>query len=106
MDIIKREERWDKWRRIKQGTGKPRTGATNLVQRMEGNVVVDILETSAMNKEIQTVMEKRFDLAQRAPATSSSLRGLIGYNADRTFTKDLLWHKISSPPDVDETTAS
>jgi hypothetical protein len=63
MDIIKWEEQRSEWRRIKQGTGVPWTGATNLVQCMEGNKVVDILEASAMNKEIQTVAEKRFNLA-------------------------------------------
>jgi hypothetical protein len=72
---------------------------------MEGNAVVDILEALAMNKEIQMVMEKRFALAQSAPATSSSLRGLIGYNADTTFAKDLLQLKVFIPPNVDGTTA-
>ncbi len=37
--------------------------ATNLVQQMEGNRVVDVLEALAMTKEIQVVREKRFDLA-------------------------------------------
>jgi hypothetical protein len=32
MDIIKREEQRDQWRQIKQATGDPQTGATNLVQ--------------------------------------------------------------------------
>jgi hypothetical protein len=30
-EIIKRKEQQDEWRRIKQATGDPRTGATNLV---------------------------------------------------------------------------
>jgi hypothetical protein len=77
MDIMKWEEQRGEWRRIKQGTGEPWTGATNLVQHMEGITMVDILEASAMNKEIQTVAEKRFNLAQSAPAASSSLKGLI-----------------------------
>jgi hypothetical protein len=58
MDIIKREDQWDKWRQIKQATGNPQMGATNLVQRMEGNSVVDILKALAMNKEIQKITEK------------------------------------------------
>ncbi len=72
---------------------------------MEGDSVVDILKALAMNKEIQKVMEKQFDLAQSMPATSSSLRNLIGYNADTTFAKDLLQRKVSVPPDVDRITA-
>jgi hypothetical protein len=90
MEIIKCEEQRDKCQQIKQATGDPQMGATNLVQQMEGDSVVDILEASTMNKEIQKVMEKRFDLAQSAPATSSCLRNLIGYNADTKFAKDLL----------------
>jgi hypothetical protein len=80
-------------------------GATNLVQQMEGNCVVNILEALAMNKEIQMVTEKRFDLEQSTPATSSSLHNLIGYYADTTFAKDLLQCKVTIPPDVDEITA-
>jgi hypothetical protein len=65
---------------------------------------VDILKALAMNKEIQKVTEKWFDLAQSAPATSSSLRNLSSYNADTTFAKDLLQHKVLIPPDVDTIT--
>jgi hypothetical protein len=36
-------------------------GATNLMQQMEGDCVMDILETLAMNEEIQKVTEKRFE---------------------------------------------
>jgi hypothetical protein len=79
-------------------------GTTNLVQQMEGNRVVDILEALAMTKEIQVVTEKRFNLAQSAPSTSSSVCNLIGHNADTPFTKDLLQRKVPIPPDVDETT--
>ncbi len=49
----------------KKATGDPQMGATNLVQQMEDNSVVDILKASAMNKEIQKVTEKWFDLAQK-----------------------------------------
>jgi hypothetical protein len=72
---------------------------------MEGNSVVDILKASSMNKEIQKVAEIQFDLAQSVPATSSFLCNLIGYNADTTFAKDLLQHKVSIPPDMDTITA-
>jgi hypothetical protein len=105
VDIIKRKEQRDEWRQIEQATGDPQTGATNLVQRMEGDSVVDILKALAMNKEIQKVTEKWFDLAQSTPATSSSLRNLIDYNADMTFAKDLLQRKVSIPLDMDTITA-
>ncbi len=51
-EIIKREEQRDRWRQINQVTGDPWTGATNLVQRMEGNTVIDIVEARAMNEKI------------------------------------------------------
>ena len=65
-EIIKREEQQDEWHRIKQSTGDPRTGATNLVQHKEGEKVIDILEASAMNAEIQRITEKWFELANSA----------------------------------------
>jgi hypothetical protein len=105
MRIIIQEEQRDQWGQMKQGTGEPQTGATNLVQRMAGDRVVDILEALAMNKEIQQVMEKRFNLARSAPVMSSSLRNLIDYNADTAFARDLLQHKVPIPLDVDVITA-
>ncbi len=58
-----------------------------------------------MNREIQQVTEKRFDLARSAPIINSSLRHLIGYNSDMKFARDLLQRKTPIPLDVDETTA-
>ncbi len=104
-EIIKREKQRDRWRRIARVTGDPQTGATNLVQCMEGNVVVDIVEAGAMNKEIQRVTERRFDLARSAPVTTSSLRQLVGYCASTQFAKYLLQGKVPIPPDMDDTTA-
>ncbi len=104
-EIIKREEQWDRWRRINHVTGDPRTGATNLVQCMEGNVMVDIDKAEAMNEEIQRVTERRFNLAQSTPVTTSSLRQLVGYCALTQFAKGLLQGKVPIPPDVDGTTA-
>ena len=66
-EIIKREEQQDEWHRLKQATGDPRTGATNLVQCKEGGKVIDIIKASAMNPEIQRITEKRFELAISAP---------------------------------------
>jgi hypothetical protein len=80
-------------------------GATNLMQGMDGDRVVDILEALDMNKEIQQVMEKRFDLARSVPVTSSFLCNLIGYNADTVFARDLLQLKVPIPSYVDVITA-
>jgi hypothetical protein len=105
MKIIMQEEQRNQWMWIKQGTGKLQIKATNLVQQMDGDRVVYILEASAMNRKIQQVTEKRFDLARSAPVTSSSLRNIVGYNADTMFARDLLQQKVPIPPDVDEITA-
>ncbi len=43
--------------------------------------------------------------AQSAPTASSSLRSLVGYNTNTTFTDDLLQRKVPIPPDVDTITA-
>jgi hypothetical protein len=104
-EIIKREEQQDGWRIINRATGDPRTGATNLVQRMEGDVVVNIVEANAMNSEIQRVTERKFDLARSAPVTTSSLCQLVGYCDSTQFAKDLLQGKVPIPPDVGSATA-
>jgi hypothetical protein len=52
-DLIKQEEQRDEWKRIKIATRDPWTGATNFTQRKEGDAVVDIIESGAMNEEIQ-----------------------------------------------------
>ena len=54
-EIIKREGQQDRWHRIKRTSGDPGTGATNLVQRKEGEKVIDILKASAMNAEIERI---------------------------------------------------
>jgi hypothetical protein len=74
------------------------------VQRKEGDRIIDILEANAMNREIQKVTEKRFELANSAPAQASSLRENVGFCASTTFAKELLQGKAPIPPDVNETT--
>jgi hypothetical protein len=66
-EIIKQEEQRNGWQRIKRAAGDPQTGVTNLVQRKEGDKIVDILEAHTMNTEIQRVTEMRFELANSAP---------------------------------------
>jgi hypothetical protein len=101
---MKREEQRDKWRRIKQVTGDPCTGTTNLVQRKEGNKIIDIMEESAMVQEIQDVTEKRFKLANRAPINTSSLHQSVGFCASTEFTINLLQQKIPIPGELDDYT--
>jgi hypothetical protein len=73
LEIIKQEEQKDSWSRIKRATGNPRTGAAQKVQKFVDGVKVDVLEALEMNKEIQKVTEKRFDLAHSAAITRSHL---------------------------------
>jgi hypothetical protein len=102
--IMKREEQSDKWHRIKQVTGDPRTGATNLVQRKEGGNNIDILEEGAMVREIQEVTERQFELANRTPINTSSLRHSVGFYASTEYAKDLLQQKIPIPRKLNEHT--
>ncbi len=44
-----------------------------MVQKMEHGEVIDITDTEDINKEIQEVTEKRFDLSMSAPITMSLL---------------------------------
>ncbi len=68
-----REQQEDDWRKIKQATGNPHPGAINLVQRQEGNKIIDIFKEDAMVQEIQRITKKRFKLANNAPVNTSSL---------------------------------
>ena len=96
----------DSWLRIKRATGNPRTGATQKVQKFADGVKVDVLEALEINKEIQEVTEKQFDLAHSAAITRSSLQHLVGYCATTTFAMDLLNGREAMPADVDDNTAT
>ncbi len=106
LEIIKQEEQKDSWTRIKWATSNPRTGDTQKVQKFVDSVKVDVLEASEMNKEIQEVTEKRFDLAHSAAITRSSLQHLVRYCATTTFAMDLLNGRETMPADVDDDTAT
>ena len=73
------------WRRINRALDKPSLGAIPFVQRLENGIVVDVTATDEMNREIQTVTEKRFDLSMSAPITMSSLRTRLGFLSDTDF---------------------
>ena len=106
LEIIEQEEQKDSWSRIKRATGNPRTGATQKVQKFADGVKVDVLEALEMNKEIQEVTEKQFDLAHSTGITRSSLQHLVGYCATTTFAMDLLNGREAMPADVDDDTAT
>ena len=106
LRIIGREEQKSMWRRINRALDKPSLGAIPFVQRLENGLVVNVTETDEMNREIQTVTEKRFDLSMSAPITMSSLRTKLGFLSDMDFANDLLTGNVHIPWDVDDVTAT
>ncbi len=66
--------------------------------------MINILEASAMNAEIQRVTEKIFELANSAPIQHLSLQQLVGFCALTTYAKELLQGKLAIPTDIDEAT--
>ncbi len=68
--------------------------------------MVDITDTDEMNKEIQTVTEKWFDLSMCAPILVSSLRTRLGFLSDTDFANRLLAGDLHIPWDVDNVTAT
>ncbi len=86
--------------------GDPRTGAIQKVQKFVDGVKVDVYEALEMNKEIQEVTEKQFDLAHSAAITRSTLQHIVGYCTATTFAMDLLNGREAMPADVDDNTAT
>jgi hypothetical protein len=106
LHIIGRKEQKSMWRRINRALDKPSLGAIPFVQRMENGKVVDITDTNKMNKEIQTVTEKRFDLSMSIPITMSSLRMHLGFLSNTDFANSLLAGDVHIPWDVEDVTAT
>jgi hypothetical protein len=106
LRIIGREEQKTIWHRINRALDDPSVGAIPFVQREEDGVVRDITDTEEMNKEIQTVTEKRFDLSRSAPITMSSLRTHLRFLSDTDFASHLLSGEVHIPWDVDNVTAT
>ncbi len=71
---------------------------------MEDGEVIDITETEEMNKELQDVTEKRFDLSMRAPITMLSLCKKLGFLSNTDFAISLLQGDIHIPDDIDNVT--
>jgi hypothetical protein len=106
LRIIGREEQKLMWRRINRALDKPSLGAIPFVQRLENGLVVDVTATDKMNREIQTVTEKRFNLSMSAPITMSSLRPRLGFLSDTNFANNLLTGDVHIPWDIDDVTAT
>jgi hypothetical protein len=75
-----------------------------LVLKIENREVINITETKEMNKEIQEVTEKRFDLSMSTPITMSSLQEKLGFLSDTNFATSLLHGNVHIPDDVDNVT--
>lgn len=92
------------WRRINRVTNPPRGGAIQRVQKEQGDELVELVTLDEMSREIQTVTEERFGLAESAPVFSSSLRSSVGFSADTEFALQLISGEAEIPDDVDPTT--
>ncbi len=68
--------------------------------------MVGITDTNEMNKEIQTVTEKQFNLSMSAPITMSSLRMRLSFLSNTDFANSLLAGDVHIPWDVDNVTAT
>ncbi len=104
LHTIKQEEQKSIWWRINRAINKPSLGAIPLVQKIEDGEVLDITETEEMNKEIQEVTEKRFDLSMSAPITMSLLHKKLGFLSNTDFAISLLHGDVHIPDDVDDVT--
>jgi hypothetical protein len=104
LRVIEREEQKSMWGAIRRVTDDPRLGAITFVQRETPNGIVNITDMNGMCEEIQTVTERRFELAESAPVTNSSLRHSVGFLADTQFALELVSGKAEIPGDVDYST--
>jgi hypothetical protein len=103
-EIMTGEQQEDDWRKINQETGNLCTGATNLVQRQEGDKIIDILESDAMVQEIQSVTKKRFKLANSATVNTSLSHCVIGFCTSTDYAINLLQGKVPIPFNFNNTT--
>ena len=102
--VVSSESQKAIWQRINKVTNPPRGGAIQKVQKEHGDELVELVTLDEMSREIQTVTEERFGLAESASAFSSSLRSSVGFLADTDFALHLLSGDAEIPEDVDSTT--
>ncbi len=105
LRTIGHEEQKSIWRRINRAIDDPSLGAILFVQRIKEGTTVDILDTDAMNKEIQTITEQRFDLSMSTPITMSSLRSRLGFLSNTDFATSLLAREVHIPWGINDVTA-
>ncbi len=104
LRTIEREEKKGIWHRINRAFDDPSLGAVPFVQRMENGQVIDIYEAGEMNREIQVMMEKCFNLLMSPLITMTSLREQLGFSFDIEFAMTTLQGEIHIPADVDKAT--
>jgi len=104
LRVIEREEQRTIWRSIRRVTNDPQLGAITFVQRQTPDGIINIYEREAMCAEIQTITENRFELAESAPVTSSSLATSVGFLGNTEFAMELMKGNEPIPPDIDEHT--
>ena len=101
LRVIEREEQRNVWRSIRRVTNDPQLGAITFVQRGTQEGIINITDRDEMCEEIQAVTERRFELAESAPATNSSLLMLVGFLGNTAFALDLVQGAIPIPDDID-----
>ena len=101
LRVIEREEQRTVWRAIRRVTNDPQLGAITFVQQDSPEGVINITDREEMCIEIQTVTERRFELAESAPVTTSSLASSV--DSSETPSSHWIWwlvqsqfHKIST----------
>jgi len=101
LRIIEREEQRSTWRAIRRVTNDPQLGAITFVQRESPDGIINITNRADMCQEIQQVTERRFELAESASVTSSSLAISVGFLGNTDYAMDLIQGLIPTPEDVD-----
>jgi hypothetical protein len=104
LQVIEREEQRRMWRSIRRVTNDPQLGAITFVQRQTNDGIVNITDREEMCEEIQAVTESRFELAESAPVTSSSLSSTVSFLGNTEYAMNLMTGAIPIPSDVDKHT--
>jgi hypothetical protein len=92
------------WHRINRVIDHPSFGVVPFVQKMENGQVIAIYKVEEMNREVQVMMEKCFDLLMSAPVMMTSLRERLGFLSDTEFAMNMLRGEVHTPADIDNAT--
>ena len=107
LAIIHREKERGFWRRINYVMGKARNGSVRRVlveNEEEGTLTEHITQESIEEAIFNNIHQKRFSLAEVAPACNGRLRGLFGYNAATVTAKRILNGTFDYPDNFDRAT--